>query len=108
MWVWTKPRPLAKLRPALSVVSGDPITQACRGIKDAHEIEIMRHANRVTIEAYRATLQTLQEGMTQSELHTHLRQAFQQLGYSGGALVLFGESSAYPHGLEQPRALARG
>jgi Xaa-Pro dipeptidase len=99
---------LAKLRPALSVVSGDSITQACRGIKDAHEIEIMRHANRVTIEAYRATLQTLQEGMTQSELHTHLRQAFQQLGYSGGALVLFGESSAYPHGLEQPRALARG
>lgn len=99
---------LAKLRPALTVVSGDPITQACRGIKDAHEIALMRHANRVTIEAYRATLQTLREGMTQQELGRILGQAFQKLGYSGGALVLFGESSAYPHGLEKPRALESG
>ena len=99
---------LSKLRPALQVVSGDPITQACRGIKDAHEIALMRHANRVTIEAYRATLQTLRDGMTQSELGRNLSQAFQKLGYSGGALVLFGESSAYPHGMEKPRALEQG
>ena len=99
---------LAKVRPALTVVSGDPITQACRGAKDAHEIALMRHANRVTIEAYRATLQTLREGMTQQELGRILGQAFQKLGYSGGALVLFGESSAYPHGLEKPRALEQG
>ena len=99
---------LARVRPALQVVSGDPITQSCRGVKDAHEVEIMRHANRVTIEAYRATLQTLREGMTQNELGANLQQAFQKLGYRGGALVLFGESSAYPHGLEQPRALEPG
>ncbi|HEX6062943.1 MAG TPA: M24 family metallopeptidase, partial [Longimicrobiales bacterium] len=65
-------------------------------------------ANRVTIEAYRATLETLREGMTQNELGATLQQAFQKLGYRGGALVLFGESSAYPHGLEQPRALEQG
>jgi Xaa-Pro dipeptidase len=99
---------LAKVRPALQVVSGDPITQQCRGIKESHEIELMRHANRVTIEAYRATLQTLREGMMQNELGRNLGQAFQKLGYNGGALVLFGESSAYPHGLEQPRALESG
>jgi len=29
-----------------------------------------------------------------------------KLGYQGGALVLFGESSAYPHGLPKPRSLA--
>ena len=99
---------LAKVRPALTVVTGDPITQNCRGIKDAHEIAVMRHANRVTIEAYRATFQTLREGMTQQELGRILGQAFQKLGYNGGALVLFGESSAYPHGLEKPRALEQG
>ena len=99
---------LSKLRPALQVISGDPITQSCRGIKDAHEVALMRHANRVTIEAYRATLQTLREGMTQNELGRILSQAFQKLGYSGGALVLFGESSAYPHGMEKPRALEQG
>ena len=99
---------LAKVRPAIQVTNADPITHACRGVKDAHEVEIMRHANRVTIEAYRATLQTLREGMTQDELGTNLQQAFQKLGYRGGALILFGESSAYPHGLEHPRALERG
>jgi Xaa-Pro dipeptidase len=99
---------LAKVKPAITVTSGDPISQSCRGIKDAHEIEIMRHANRVTIEAFRATFQTLREGMTQNELSRILSQAFQKLGYSGGALVLFGESSAYPHGLEKPQALQSG
>ena len=99
---------LAHVKPALKVVSGDPITQWCRGIKTSHEVELMRHANKVTIEAFRATFQTLREGMTQSELSRILSSAFQKLGYSGGALVLFGESSAYPHGLEQPRALEEG
>ncbi|MGQ0814737.1 MAG: M24 family metallopeptidase [Gemmatimonadota bacterium] len=99
---------LAKIKPALKVVSGDPITQWCRGIKTSHEVALMRHANRVTIEAYRATLQTLKPGMTQSELASMLSAAFRKLGYSGGALVLFGESSAYPHGLERPRALEEG
>ena len=47
-------------------------------------------------------------GMTQQELGRILSRAFQKLGYNGGALVLFGESSAYPHGLEQPRALEGG
>ena len=99
---------LAKVKPALKVVSGDPVTQWCRGVKTSHEVELMRHANKVTIEAYRATLQTMRAGMTQSELGRNLSEAFQKLGYSGGALVLFGESSAYPHGLEKPRALEEG
>ncbi|HEX6558881.1 MAG TPA: Xaa-Pro peptidase family protein [Longimicrobiales bacterium] len=102
------PFALANLKPAMKVVSGDPITQNCRGVKTAHEIEIMRFANQVTIEAYRATLQTLQAGMTQNELGRNLSQAFQKLGYNGGGLVLFGESSAYPHGLPTPRALEDG
>lgn len=99
---------LARITPALRVVSGDPITQACRGVKDAHEIALMRHANRVTLEAYRLALASLHEGLTQAELGRRLSQAFEKLGYTGGALILFGESTAYPHGLERPRALERG
>ncbi|MGQ0562735.1 MAG: M24 family metallopeptidase [Gemmatimonadota bacterium] len=99
---------LATVRPTLEVVSGDAITQWCRGIKTSHEVDLMRHANQVTIAAYRATLQTLEPGMMQNQLARILSAAFQKLGYSGGALVLFGESSAYPHGLERPRALEEG
>jgi Xaa-Pro dipeptidase len=102
------PFALANLKPALKIVSGDPITQNCRGIKSSHEIDLMRHANKVTIEAYRAALQTLRAGMTQTELGRNVSSAFQKLGYNGGALVLLGESSAYPHGSDKPRALEDG
>lgn len=99
---------LAQVRPALKVISGDPITQWCRGLKTSHEVDLMRFSNKVTIEAFRATFQTLRAGMTQAELSGILSSAFRKLGYNGGALVLFGESSAYPHGMEKPRALEEG
>ena len=102
------PFSLGNLKPALRIVSGDAIAQWCRGVKTAHEIELMRFANHVTIEAYRATVQTLQAGMTQAELGRNLSAAFQRLGYNGGALILIGESSAYPHGSDKPRALEEG
>ncbi|MBX6363664.1 MAG: aminopeptidase P family protein [Gemmatimonadetes bacterium] len=102
------PYAMATAAPALRTTTAETITRPCRGVKSAHEIEIMRFANRVTLEAYRAALQTLREGMTQAEVGQNLRAAFRKLGYEGGGLVLFDESSAYPHGLENPRPLQTG
>ena len=96
---------LALAAPALTLGTADAITNACRGIKTAHEIEIMRFANRITVDAYRAALKTLRAGMMQADLARNVSDAFAKLGYPGGAFVLFGESSAYPHGLPKPRAL---
>ena len=96
---------MALAAPALSLGTAEAITNACRGIKTAHEIEIMRFANQITLDAYRAALKTLRVGMTQAELARNVSDAFAKLGYPGGALVLFGESSAYPHGLPKPRTL---
>src|SRR5207253_662800 len=102
------PFALANLKPALRIVSGDPITQWSRGVKSSHEIEIMRFANKVTNEAHRAAFATMRAGMSQNELGRNLSQAFQRLGYPGGGLVLIGESSAYPHGSESPKPLEEG
>ena len=99
---------LSRVSPTLKVANAEPVTNACRGVKSEHEVELMRFANRVTIEAFRAAVQTLRAGMSQNELARNIELAFDRLGYSGGALVLFGESSAYPHGLEKPRALEEG
>lgn len=96
---------LALAAPAIQTATAAPITNGCRGIKTAHEIEIMRFANRLTLDAYRVALKTLRTGMTQAELAKNISDAFAKLGYQGGALVLFGESSAYPHGLPKPRTL---
>ena len=91
--------------PAMQMGTAEAITNGCRGVKSAHEIEIMRFANQITLDAYRAALKTLRHGMTQAELVKNVSDAFSKLGYQGGALVLFGESSAYPHGLPKPRTL---
>lgn len=96
---------LAHALPAMQMATAEPITNACRGVKTAHEIEIMKFANQITLEAYRAAFQTLRVGMTQAELGGIVSAAFAKLGFPGGALVLFGESSAYPHGLPKPRSL---
>jgi Xaa-Pro dipeptidase len=96
---------LALALPAMQMATAEPITNACRGIKTAHEIEIMRFANQITLDVYRAAFQTLRAGMTQADLGRNVTAAFAKLGFPGGALVLFGESSAYPHGLPKPRSL---
>jgi Xaa-Pro dipeptidase len=96
---------MALAAPAMQLVTAEAVTNGCRGIKSAHEIEIMRFANHLTLDAYRAALKTLRVGMTQAQLARNVSDAFAKLGYQGGALVLFGESSAYPHGLPKPRTL---
>jgi len=97
---------MARAAPAMQMATAEAITNGCRGIKSAHEIEIMRFANQVTLETYRAAFKTLRAGMTQAELAKNVLDGFAKLGFPGGfALVLFGESSAYPHGLPKPRTL---
>ncbi|MDQ6690117.1 MAG: Xaa-Pro peptidase family protein [Gemmatimonadota bacterium] len=93
--------------PAILFGTAEAITNACRGVKSAHEIEIMRYANRITLDVYRDAFKTLRAGMTQAQLARNVLDGFAKRGFPGGfALVLFGESSAYPHGLPKPRSLA--
>jgi Xaa-Pro dipeptidase len=96
---------LALALPALQMATAEPITNACRGVKSAHEIEIMRFANQITLQAYRAGFRTMKVGMTQAELTRNFGNEMSKLGFQGGVFALFGESSAYPHGLPKPRAL---
>jgi Xaa-Pro dipeptidase len=96
---------LALARPGMQFGTAAIIINQCRGVKSAHEIEIMRFANQITLEAYRAAFKTLKVGMTQAELAKNISEAMAKRGFQGGALVLFGESSAYPHGLPKPRSL---
>ncbi|MFN2638090.1 MAG: M24 family metallopeptidase [Gemmatimonadaceae bacterium] len=96
---------MAKATPAVQLMTAEAITNGCRGVKSQHEIEIMRFANQITVEAYRAGLKTLRVGMTQAELVKNVGDAMTKLGYQGGVFALFGESSAYPHGLPKPRTL---
>jgi Xaa-Pro dipeptidase len=95
--------------PQAELVLADPVTAGCRMFKSPAEIALMQHANDVTIAAYKATFPSLRPGMTQGEMSTLIAAAITRLGgVSGGALCLFGVSSAFPHGTTRPAALKEG
>jgi Xaa-Pro dipeptidase len=94
--------------PASRIASGTSVTAGCRMVKDAHEIALMRRACEITMRAHRAVFASLREGMTQAQATALTREAHQRLGVTGGSLVLFGESAAFPHGTRKPRPLRPG
>ncbi len=88
--------------------SATPVTAGCRMIKNAHEIELMRLAAKVTLAAYEATYRSLKAGMTRKDVENLLETAHRQLGFEGGADVLVGEYSAVPHGTILPQEIREG
>jgi Xaa-Pro dipeptidase len=99
---------VAQAAPAVTLVSGTPVTAGCRMIKDAHEQALMRLASEVTWKAYKAAYESLKEGMTQNDFARLVSAAHSRLGYSGGAGVQVGPYSALPHGSIQPQVIREG
>lgn len=94
--------------PGLTFVSADPVTVGCRSIKSPAEIALMQKANDITVEAYKAALAMLREGMTKEEFGANASAAFAALGVPGGIGASFGEQTAFPHGSSKPRTLREG
>jgi Xaa-Pro dipeptidase len=99
---------IRKEAPSLEFTSADAVTAGCRVIKSPAEIALLQRANDITIEAYRAALSTLQEGMTNRQLSNNISAAFEALGTSGGAMAIFGKYTAFPHGSIAPQQLREG
>ena len=91
------------------IVSAEPITRGCRMYKSAHEIELMRKANELTLTAYRHVWDTLEVGMTPDDVNAKMSAAQKALGGSGiWNMALLNEASAFPHGSEQPQEVRNG
>ncbi len=89
---------IAKEAPALKIVSADHVINWCRAIKSSAEIELMRISNEITLNVLKEALKDLHPGMRGMDIGRRISQTFNKYGFSGGALVLLGENSAYPHG----------
>ena len=94
--------------PSFEFVSAVPVTAGCRMFKSPAEIALLQRANDINIEAYRAGLATLHEGMTQDEFAGNCAAAFRALGAPGGVFCSFGKFSAFPHGSSTPQKLREG
>jgi Xaa-Pro dipeptidase len=99
---------VAKAAPGVTLVSGTGVTAGCRGVKDAHELELMQLASTVTLKAYEAAWKALADGMTQTEFARLVSAAHSRLGFEGGAGVQVGEYSALPHGSIKPQVVREG
>lgn len=99
---------LRKAAPAYEYAIADPVTIGCRGRKTEHELDLMELACEATVEVYKAVFASLREGMTQRDVGALISQGYQRMGLGGGALVLFGEWAALPHGTTQQQRLKEG
>jgi len=77
--------------------------------KSKEEIEILKCANEATVLAIRAARQQMSIGMRESRARTLVVNALTAAGLSNaGALTLFGENAALPHGSGTDRMLRQG
>lgn len=87
-----------------------PLTAFCRARKSAAEIALIQCAMNMTMEVHRATASMLHEGITTKEVEDFVNQAHKRVGSSGSyfCIVLFGEASSYPHGVNCVQTLKKG
>lgn len=91
-------------------VNGKAVTAHCRMAKSASELALIQRAMDMTLEVHKAAASILREGISTLEMEDFINQAHKQVGASGSyfCIVLFGEATAYPHGVKHPQILKSG
>jgi Xaa-Pro dipeptidase len=94
--------------PKMELVDATAIFTALRIQKSPEELEAIRRAVTITLEAITATHSRLEVGKTELEIVEVVTQEMQKRGgQSAGGLVQFGPGAALPHGGPGKRALER-
>jgi Xaa-Pro dipeptidase len=94
---------------ALSIVNGEDLIAQCRRIKSANELRLLSQAKAITLQIHRLAGRILCVGIDTREVQAFLDSAHIACGMDGRStfkIVLFGEPTAYPHGVPYPQTLA--
>jgi Xaa-Pro dipeptidase len=86
------------------------VTAFCRSRKSAAELALMQRAKEMTMAVHIASASILREGITTTEVEAFIDQAHRKVGASGSyfVIVLFGEATAFPHGVSHVQTLQSG
>jgi Xaa-Pro dipeptidase len=93
----------------LSIVNGEDLIAQCRRIKSANEIKLLSQAKAITLQIHKLAGRILRDGIDTREVQAFLDAAHIAGGMDGRStfkIVLFGEPTAYPHGVPYPQILA--
>ena len=87
-----------------------PVTSHFRSRKSDAEIALIQRAMDMTMAVHVAAASILHEGITTKEVEEFIHLAHRKVGASGSyfCIVLFGEATAYPHGVSYVQTLQRG
>ncbi len=99
---------LAKACPDAEFVDAKAVTAGCRMRKSDSEIALLQRAKDMTLEVHKAAAKILREGISTQEVTEFIHQAHLKVGAPKGSyfcIVLFGEDTAYPHGVSNPKTL---
>lgn len=94
--------------PAHRYIDAKAVTAGCRMQKSATELALLQRAKDMTLAVHRAAARILRPGITVDEVTEFIHRAHIRVGAPAGSyfcIVLFGEDTAYPHGVAQPKAL---
>jgi Xaa-Pro dipeptidase len=99
-------RPLAEAA-GYTLENARTVTAHCRSRKSDAEIALMQRAMDMTLAVHVAAASILKEGITTKEVEAFIDQAHRKVGASGSyfVIVLFGEATAYPHGVSYVQTL---
>lgn len=91
----------------LSLLNSKVVTAGCRMQKSAVEIALMQRAKDMTLEVHKAVASILKPGIATTEVVDFINQAHKAVGAKGSSfcIVLFGEATAYPHGVKHVQYL---
>jgi Xaa-Pro dipeptidase len=86
------------------------VTSLCRSRKSDAEIALIQRAMDMTLAVHQAAAAILHEGITTTDVQEFIHLAHRRVGASGSyfCIVLFGEATAYPHGVNYVQTLKRG
>jgi Xaa-Pro dipeptidase len=89
---------IARACPAVKIVPATPVTAGCRSLKSPAEIALLRLANSITFDVYKAVYLSCAPGDTTQHFSDLVEKAYARCGVHGDASCNTGPYSAIPHG----------
>lgn len=96
---------IAAACPALKIVSATSVTAGCRSLKSPAELALLRLANNITFDVYRAAYLSCGPGDTNHHFSEMIAKAYERCGVRGDASCNVGPNSAVPHGSAKPQTI---
>lgn len=93
------------------LINAGVVSRHCRMQKSPQELMLMSRVKEMTLAVHVATASMLTEGISTTEVEAFIDAAHRKVGAPSGSyfvIVLFGEATAYPHGVKDPQILKQG